>query len=271
MGTENKANNSTYFIGEDGLRYCSVCGKPKQKKFEGVPGKDWICGIGCACDTARKEEDDRRDALEKIEMIRRDTFHGSQLADCTFDKDDLKAPEYSQMAKDAAKELEEGIRKWILFTGGTGVGKTFLTACICNYLIDLGSTVHFTSIFAIERRLWRAEDKDEIYRSLNSYDILVIDDLGAERDTEYINGIVYDVINMRYESDKPMIITTNIPAADLISPPNPAKKRIYSRIAEKSVVIEMEGKDRRLSTLRKNMEEFTGVCENDRTDPGSEE
>ena len=58
------------------------------------------------------------------------------------------------------------------------------------------------------------QDKQLYLDTLNSYDLLVIDDIGAERDTEYANEVVVSVIDSRCKSNKPMIITTNLTADD---------------------------------------------------------
>ena len=73
----------------------------------------------------------------------------------------------------------------------------------------------------------------------------MIDDFAVERNTEYVNEIVYNVIDSRYRSGKPLIITTNLSADDFKHPDNINKQRIYSRINEMCVPIPVTGKDRR--------------------------
>ena len=68
--------------------------------------------------------------------------------------------------------------------------------------------------------------------SLGMYDLLVIDDLGVERNTEYAMEQMFTVIDGRYRSRKPMIITTNLKLEEIKNPPDLAHARIYDRILE---------------------------------------
>ena len=100
------------------------------------------------------------------------------------------------------------------------------------------------------------EGKQEYLDSLNDYDLLVIDDLSSERDTEFMNEIVMNVIDSRYRSGLPLIITTNITADELKNPSDIRKERIYSRLMQMCFPIEVSGKDRRKSILRQDFGEY---------------
>ena len=73
----------------------------------------------------------------------------------------------------------------------------------------------------------------------------MIDDFAMERSTEYVNEIVYNVIDSRYRSGKPLIVTTNLSKKDLDNPPDIDNERIYSRIKEMCFPVEVKGTDRR--------------------------
>lgn len=65
---------------------------------------------------------------------------------------------------------------------------------------------------------------------LCSYPLLIIDDFGIERGTEYALEQVYNIIDARYRSKKPLIVTTNLTLTDLKNPQDVAHARIYDRL-----------------------------------------
>ena len=69
--------------------------------------------------------------------------------------------------------------------------------------------------------------------SLDDYSLLVIDDLGVERNTEYAMEQMFTVIDSRYRSKKPLIVTTNLKLEEIKNPPDLAHARIYDRILER--------------------------------------
>ena len=79
--------------------------------------------------------------------------------------------------------------------------------------------------------------------SFDEYDLLIIDDLGVERSPEYAMEQMFFVIDSRYRSRRPMIITTNLKLAELKNPPDLAHARIYDRILERCAPILFAGKN----------------------------
>ena len=77
-------------------------------------------------------------------------------------------------------------RKDMFITGSAGTGKSYLAACIANALLEKEVTVKMTNFNTILNDLFAAEDKKEYIRSLNGYELLIIDDLGVERSSEYV-------------------------------------------------------------------------------------
>ena len=75
-------------------------------------------------------------------------------------------------------------------------------------------------------------DRADFLANLNAYDLLILDDLGAERGTEYALEQVFAVIDARYRSRKPLIVTTNLTLDALKHPDDLAHARIYDRILE---------------------------------------
>ena len=100
----------------------------------------------------------------------------------------------------------------------------------------------------------RFEGRNEYIDYLCRYPLLSIDDLGTERGTEYALEHVYNVIDSRYRSGKPLILTANISPDVLNNPPDMAHARIYSRILEMCVPIHVTGVQNRKAAAQRKME-----------------
>ncbi len=88
-----------------------------------------------------------------------------------------------------------------------------------------------------------AEDRAAFIASLDDYSLLVIDDLGVERNTEYAMEQMFTVIDSRYRSKKPLIVTTNLKLEEIKNPPDLAHARIYDRILERRAPVLFSGKN----------------------------
>ena len=129
--------------------------------------------------------------------------------------------------------------------GDVGTGKSFFAGCIANALLDRDVPVLMTNFPTILNRLTGmfSEDRADFIASFDEYDLLIIDDLGVERSTEYAMEQMFFVIDSRYRSRRPMIITTNLKLAELKNPPDLAHARIYDRILERCAPILFAGKN----------------------------
>ena len=92
-----------------------------------------------------------------------------------------------------------------------------------------------------------SEERYRYIASFSNYSLLILDDLGIERSTEYALEQVYAVIDERYKSELPVIITTNLKIAEIRNPQDVAYARIYSRILEMCTPVRISGEDRRKS------------------------
>jgi DNA replication protein DnaC len=136
--------------------------------------------------------------------------------------------------------------KGLYFYGGFGVGKTYLAACVANELISKCIPCLVTNFARIANEVSGMFDgKQQYYDNLNSFPLLVIDDLSAERDSSYMNEIVYYVINTWTSANKPLIVTTNLTGEELKRPKDTRNNRVYSRLFEKCIPYEVKGNHRR--------------------------
>lgn len=76
------------------------------------------------------------------------------------------------------------------------------------------------------------EDRARFLSEVSRYELLVLDDFGAERNSEFADEIVFSVIDERYRAQKPLIVTTNLGLPDLKNPSSISKGRIYDRLLE---------------------------------------
>lgn len=239
------------FLAQDGLLHCKKCGEPLET-FITVP----IVGerkVRCICECMKKVRDasEERAKQEELDRIRKICFDGSAMKDCRFDTSD--DTQHLQLAKNYVKNFPEFIKqgKGLLLYGTVGTGKSHMAACIANALIDKGFKVKMTNFETMVNILQSSFDgRQEYMNSLNRYALLIIDDLGAERKSDYMQGQVFNIIDARYRSGLPMIITTNLTADEMKKPEDIGNGRIYDRILEKCHPVKFEGQSIRRQKLK---------------------
>ena len=103
----------------------------------------------------------------------------------------------------------------LLFVGGTGLGKTFLSACIARAVADRGYSVLYETASHLFSTLERAkfggnEEDRQAASKLNTCDLLIIDDLGTEMPGQFVTAALYNLVNDRLLAGMPMVISTNL-------------------------------------------------------------
>lgn len=253
---------------QDGLLYCGRCHTPKQCKIT-VGGEAVFPACMCECEQEQyrqeQEEEQRQEKLDRINNLKRMCFCDMDMASMTFDADDGQNRKITQVARNYVDHFQEmkDKGKGLLLYGGVGTGKTFISACIANELLQDGYPCMVTNFGRIVNTLQgRFDGRQEYLDRLNRFDLLVIDDLFAERDTEFMGEVVQSVIDTRYRSRKPLIITTNLTSDELKAPADIRKRRIFSRLFEMCIPVEVKGKDRRKEKLKqdyKSCEQLLGL------------
>lgn len=245
------------YIGEDGLLYCGKCHTNKQAKAI-IFGKHPRCMCKCENEIfqAEVEKERKQKFAERVRELRKMCFGGSSLVNCTFDNDDRENQNYTNIMKKYVDNFDllakEG--KGMLLYGGVGTGKTYYACMVANALIDKGYKVYVTNFSTILNELQATFDKQDYIDEVCSPNLLVIDDLGIERDTPYGKEQVYNVINKRYELGLPMIITTNMSIDEIKSAKDIGSKRVYERILELCHPIEINGVNHRRKNIREDYE-----------------
>lgn len=244
---------------KDGLLYCGKCNTPKQcfvELFGQIRKPPCLCK--CAKEERDREEEEfrRREFADKVNRYRRMGFPESEMSKWTFAADDGSNPKMTTAMQNYVQHFDQfrAQGKGLLLFGNVGTGKTFLAACVANALIDKGTPCLVTNFARIANTVQGLfEGRQEYYDSLNRFPLLVLDDLNAERKTEYMQEIVFNVIDARYRAKLPLIITTNLTREQLMHPDDVTYQRIYSRLFEMCTPIEITGADRRHAALKNDI------------------
>jgi DNA replication protein DnaC len=236
--------------GEDGLLHCPLCGGAVEYRFS-FAGKERKVPCLCACGARRREEERLKEEAEqeaiRIERLRAEGIQDRGIRQWTFESAEDTA---------AVKAARSYVRQWpemrrrnvgLLFWGPVGTGKSYAAACIANELIAGGTPVLMTNFSKILNQMGNmyTEERYRYIRSFSNYPLLIIDDLGIERSTEYAKEQVYAVVDERYKSGLPIIVTTNLTIGEIREPRLLADARITSRILEMCVPVNVNGPDRR--------------------------
>lgn len=249
-GMEQDENTYT---GEDGLLHCAVCHDRVQTVVEFLGVQKTVNCI-CSCIKAKMDAEAAWKQQEENDRNRRRCFSETNMIDWTFDRDDQQNPKLSKAMRNYADKFPEFLKmgKGLIMFGEVGRGKTFYAACIANALIDKGYKVYMTNFAELTNRIQGMfEGRQEFIDSLSRNALLVIDDLGVERDSAsgYMQEMVYNIIDSRYRSGLPFIITTNLTADQLKNPKDIRYQRICERILERCHPVEVTGQNRRRKAL----------------------
>ena len=145
-----------------------------------------------------------------------------------------------------------------------GTGKSYAAGCIANALIDQMISVRYISTSDAVNRMQGnfGADRDAYLKQLMRPDLLILDDLGAERNTSYGKERVFAVVNCRMLSRKPMIITTNIALSAMQKATDLDDRRIYGRILKVCVPILFNGENFRKGTASENLKKAARILNN---------
>ena len=149
----------------------------------------------------------------------------------------------------------------LLLWGDVGTGKSFFAGCIANALIDKGIPAMMTNFSRILNTIsiMNPTDRNKFIDSLNNYPLLILDDLGIERSSKFALEQVFHVIDSRYRSKLPLIVTTNLTLSEMKDTSNIAKHRIYDRVLERCVPIKINGANLREENAKANIKTVKNI------------
>ena len=251
------------YLGEDGLIYCSKCHTARQKRIA-FAGKMIEPRCICACQTAAYEQQEQerkhREFLDRVEKNRSVGLTDPVLRKHTFENNLGYNPKQMGMAKQFVRHWDDFKKDsmGLLLWGAVGTGKSFIAGCIANALLDQGVPVMMTNFARLLNKLtdMYAGDRNAYIDSFNSFPLLIIDDLGVERNSEFAREQVFSVIDSRYRSQLPLIVTTNLTPEQMRNPEDLARARIYDRVLERCTPIRVDGqnirKQNKVDNLKKS-------------------
>ena len=261
----SKSNGDYY--GKDGLLYCGKCHTPKEAFFANnlvLMGKNRH-PVDCRCRKMEREQQEvairQQKHSELVRRLKAGGFSDTAMLDWNFENDDGRAPQMhyahryvEQWQTICAENL--GLLLW----GGVGTGKSFLAGCIANALMEQEVSVRMTNFARIMNELNNSfSGRNVVVDRLCRYPLLIIDDFGMERGTEYALEQVYNIVDSRYRSQKPLIVTTNLPLNEIRHPQDTAHARIYDRILEMCVPISCIGASLRKENAQKKLESMKSL------------
>lgn len=206
--------------------------------------------VSCRCRAERRYQEEQMLQQDKdmraMEALKRQSLMDERLRDVSFDsfrKTNDNAYNLKLCLR-YANHFDEMLAKnqGLLFYGGVGTGKTFAAACIANHLLNQRIPVIMTSfVKLLESMQGFNEDDSALIARLNRAKLLIIDDLGAERSTDYALEKVYDIVDSRYRAKLPIILTTNLSMTELKESTDIRYTRIYDRIFEMCYPMQFKG------------------------------
>lgn len=261
------------YIGEDGLLHCGKCKGKKQTRLPAsnfTRGKEVVVRCICKCQVEenrrREEAEKRKEAMERIERLKSASLIDDKLRNtrlCTFQKDADNQKVYA-LAERYVEKFDEMYRErqGLLFWGTVGTGKSYTAACIANELLERNIPVVMTSFVKILQNIQGNPEEEKVFMNrLNDARLLIIDDLGTERNTDYALEKVYNIIDSRYRAGKPLILTTNMTVKEMQDNTDIRYKRIYDRIFEMCFPVRVPGRSWREKEAAKRFDEMKKLME----------
>lgn len=255
-------------IGEDGLVYCGKCGSRKQLRVK-FGDKTHVVRCVCKCESKeleeKKKQEEYEEQMRRINRLKEASMMDKKYREVTFDKYEVREENKKvfEMAKKYVDRFQDMYKKnqGLLLYGPVGTGKSFTAACIGNYLLDNAKPVIMTSFVKILQDIWENDREAEYITILNSASLLIVDDLGTERETDYALEKVCNIIDSRVRANKPMIITSNLELNDMMECEDIRKKRIYDRILECCYPMYVGGKSFRMMKAAQRFDEMKDFLE----------
>lgn len=252
------------------LKCNDLCKEPLLKRVK-IDQNEWYFKTVCSCrlnhleiiEKQRKQDELRNHKQNLIDM----DYIPPEILKNNFSEDKFKGSKVSQTCREYANKWEQikAENIGLILSGNVGQGKTFYACCVANELINQGKYVAFKTINQLVAKLATfTEENAEFVDKLLRAELLILDDFGTERKTEYSTEQVFNIINKRLESKKPTIITTNIDLQKWNTDENITGQRIKDRLFEMcpiEIVAETSNQSIRQHKSSKKAENFAKIVD----------
>lgn len=257
------------------LMTCDKCGTPTTKRIE-ILGRVRTVRVLCECQAAeayqKKVKEENMERQIRINTLIKNSLMDQKFKDSNFQDWDFEkgSKQMFNIGFKYCEKFSEAKKKGLglLIHGEPGNGKTYLSSCIANYLLSEGTPVICVSIDALLGRIketyskWGQQAEQDVIRGLQNADLLIIDDLGAEKTSDWSVSTIYNIIDGRYRQGLPLIITTNLKInSDEINGElaNRYGRRTEDRILEMCTPILNKAKSIRIGEAKKKTKDLRDV------------
>lgn len=267
--TAAKADKNAEDYYKDGVLVCGKCHTNKEKKIQ-LAGEYVTVRCICKCESEEREriqkQKDYEEEMRRIERLKVASLMDAKLKSATLKTFTQK--EDNQKLYTIVKNYVDNFETFyksnrgLLFWGTVGTGKSYAAACIANELLNRKTPVVMTSFVKVLQVIQdNTENETEFVNRLCAARLLIIDDLGTERNTDYALEKVYNVIDSRYRTGKPLILTTNLNLQDMQMTQDIRYQRIYDRIFEMCHPVMVNGASWRINQAKERFNETKRLLE----------
>ncbi|MEH7514124.1 ATP-binding protein [Gottfriedia acidiceleris] len=246
---------------------CKHCGKFIPKHKVEIPSLNINRWVQPVCKCVKEIEEKRIREIEnyqkrvEIERLFSISNLGEKFAQATLDN--YFNREGSEQAFKATKKYIEEYPNWnqdsLLLWGNPGNGKSHLAGAVTNALNSKGYIVVFQSVPELLERIKstfnndKKESKQQIMKALLECDLLILDDIGAEKLTDWVQEVMFNIIDCRYRKKLPIFYTTNLTPKELSEK---IGARSYDRLVETSLTVENKATSYRRELAKNRLQKY---------------
>jgi len=229
---------------------CKYCGKAYKEYFDSFSNKTFMIS-NCNCEKKLEQKQKGLETIALIRSIKNNSGIGKRYLKKTFSNynksiNKKAVDECLDYCRNFLKNYNEG--KGLFLMGTIGTGKTHLLAAIIDYIAriykkEIRKVMYFTSTGLLNEIRNSYNKSEEFVNKVKHCQLLLIDDFGAEKTTDWVLEIYFEIIDYRYSNLLPTIIATNLTDKEI---KEKLSERIMSRIYEANKGIKLIGKDYRI-------------------------
>ncbi|MEZ2659306.1 ATP-binding protein [Aneurinibacillus aneurinilyticus] len=264
-----------------GEHHCPICGRHVPKTQIELFGKVRTVQSRCQCEIDKfvYDQEKAKELIDKKNIERKFDISelGQRFEACIFNTFQIRngAEKAHRLAHDYARNFKHHQEELgLLLWGIPGNGKSHLAAAVAHEVKGNGSTVVFQTTAELLERIRNTfnkkekETESEIMAALRDCDLLVLDDIGAEKITDWVLDVMFRIIDGRYRKKKPILYTSNFSPADLLirfMPQQPTEEdkikaqRIHDRIIGTSIIVENKASSYRREQAAQRFREMNGT------------